>query len=311
MAAKSGVRLTFKATMANVSVPATSANLGPGFDCAALALDLRDQYVAAVLDEPGIDIDITGEGQDTLKRDKNNLLYKAMHAAFEFMGQQPRGLAIRQLNNIPHGRGLGSSAAAIVGGLNLARSLVLDGDALLTKEDMLQIATQMEGHPDNVSAAIYGGATFSWLDPKSKKYQSILIPVNQKIQALVFIPKTELSTSKARKLLPEEIPFTDAVANSANVAIMSTALSTRPDLLFAATEDFLHQNYRQEAYRTSYELVQFLRGAGVAAMISGAGPSVLALLSDEREINEIFASCSAKFPTFNGEKIGISPIGVA
>jgi homoserine kinase len=311
MAAKSNSnRLTFKATMAQVSVPATSANLGPGFDSFGLALDYRDQYAAAVLDEATIDIDITGEGEASLKRDKSNLIYKAMQAGFEYMGQQPRGLAIRQLNNIPHGRGLGSSAAAIVGGLFLARNLVLDGENMLTKDAILQIASQMEGHPDNVSAAIYGGATISWSDPISERYQSIQLKVDSKIHALAFIPNNELPTSKARKLLPETIPFGDAVKNSARAALFSTALTNHPELLFIATEDFLHQKYRQDAYAKSYALVEFLRGAGLSAFISGAGPSVLMLETQLKEDFEIENSVQKAFgDLFRVEKLAISAAG--
>ncbi len=309
MSARSNVRLTFKATLNQVSVPATSANLGPGFDSFAIALDIRDQYAAAVLDEPGIDIDITGEGSETLKRDKSNLLYKAMHAGFDYMGQQPRGIAIRQLNNIPHGRGLGSSAAAIVGGLFLARSLVLDGESLLNLENILQIATELEGHPDNVCAAINGGAVLTFQNQSTNLYQGIKFEVNKAIHAICFVPENELSTSKARKLLPDQIPFSDAVSNSTNTALLATALSSRPDLLFNATADYLHQQYRKSAYHSSYELMKFLRGAGVAATISGAGPAVLALLTDGHEDAEIIRSGESKFPGFSARRVEISPQG--
>ena len=153
-------RLTFKAQLAQISVPATSANLGAGFDCFALALDLRDRYAAQVLDEAVFDVDVSGEGADEVKRDKNHLVIKSMLRGFEFMGQKPRGLALRALNVTPHGRGLGSSASAIVGGLALARELVLGGDQYMSLEEMMLLATELEGHPDNVAAAIHGGK--SW-----------------------------------------------------------------------------------------------------------------------------------------------------
>jgi len=154
-------RLTFKATMAQVSVPATSANLGPGFDSLGLALDLRDRYAAQVLDDATFDVDVSGEGSAEVKTDKNNLVIKAMLHGFEHMGQKPKGIALRQLNVIPHGRGLGSSAAAIVGGLALARALVLGGEQLLTDEEMISLGTELEGHPDNIAAAVLGGATIA------------------------------------------------------------------------------------------------------------------------------------------------------
>jgi len=272
-------RLTFKAQMAQVSVPATSANLGPGFDAFGLALELRDRYAAQVLDEAIFDVDVSGEGADEVKRDKNHLVIKSMLRGFEFMGQKPRGLALRALNVTPHGKGLGSSASAIVGGLALARELVLGGEQLMSLEEMLLLATELEGHPDNVAAAIHGGATVAWMEDiyGVKTGRAVSVPVHHDIKAILFIPEHSLATTKARKLLPETIPHRDAVINSAHAALLPIALSTRPDLLLTATEDFLHQSYRREAFPHSMELVDALRAAGHAATISGAGPSVLVL----------------------------------
>jgi len=272
-------RLTFKAQMAQVSVPATSANLGPGFDAFGLALELRDRYAAQVLDEAIFDVDVSGEGADEVKRDKNHLVIKSMLRGFEFMGQKPRGLALRALNVTPHGKGLGSSASAIVGGLALARELVLGGEQLMSLEEMLLLATELEGHPDNVAAAIHGGATVAWMEDiyGVKTGRAVSVPVHHDIKAILFIPENSLATTKARKLLPETIPHRDAVINSAHAALLPIALSTRPDLLLTATEDFLHQSYRREAFPHSMELVDTLRAAGHAATISGAGPSVLVL----------------------------------
>jgi len=272
-------RLTFKAQMAQVSVPATSANLGPGFDAFGLALELRDRYAAQVLDEAIFDVDVSGEGADEVKKDKNHLVIKSMLRGFEFMGQKPRGLALRALNVTPHGKGLGSSASAIVGGLALARELVLGGEQLMSLEEMLLLATELEGHPDNVAAAIHGGATVAWMEDiyGVKTGRAVSVPVHHDIKAILFIPENSLATTKARKLLPETIPHRDAVINSAHAALLPIALSTRPDLLLTATEDFLHQSYRREAFPHSMELVDTLRAAGHAATISGAGPSVLVL----------------------------------
>ena len=154
-------RLTYKATPIQVSVPASAANLGPGFDALALAFQIRDIYIAQILDEELFDVDVTGEGADEIRKDGKHLVIKAMMRGFEFMGGKPRGIALRALNEIPHGRGLGSSAAAIVGGLNLARNLVLSGSSLMTDDDLIALATDLEGHPDNVAAAALGGATIS------------------------------------------------------------------------------------------------------------------------------------------------------
>jgi homoserine kinase len=281
---------TFKAKPMQVQVPASSANLGPGFDAFGLALAMHDRYVAQVLDDAILDIDVTGEGADEVPRNEKNLLVKAMHKGFDFLGGRPKGLAIRALNVNPHGRGLGSSASAIVGGLVLARALVLNGEDHMSDIQLLSLATDMEGHPDNVSASLFGGATISWFEVEKHKSSAhcIHLNVDPRIQAMAYIPSKALATSKARKMLPETIPFADAVRNTTNAAVMSHALTTRPDLLFVATEDFLHQSYRAEAMPESYALVQKLRGAGVAAFISGAGPTVLALhTADQREVEEL------------------------
>lgn len=302
-------RLTFKATMAQVSVPATSANLGPGFDSLGLALELRDRYAAQVLDDATFDVDVTGEGSADIKTDKNNLVIKAMLHGFEHMGQKPKGIALRQLNVIPHGRGLGSSAAAIVGGLALARSLVLGGEQLLTDEEMISLGTELEGHPDNIAAAVLGGATIAWVDRTSENSgHGVAIKVDPKIKALIFVPEAHLATSKARKLLPETIPHQDAVLNASRAALLVHAIQSRPDLLLEATEDLLHQNYRAEAMPKSMALVTKLRAAGVPAMISGAGPSVLVLHTlDDLEVEAVIKVGAG---AFTAQKLAISTHGV-
>ena len=277
-------RLTFRASAYEVQVPASTANLGPGFDAFGMALELRDRYIAQVLDEKTLDIDVAGEGADEVPKDHKNLVVKAMYQGFDFLGGKPAGIALRCLNNIPHNRGLGSSATAIVGGLALARALVVGAADRMTDEDLLTLATEMEGHPDNVSASIYGGATFAWQG--SDYAECIKLPISGRISAVAFIPESELATSKARKMLPESIPHADAVQNSIRSAMLTQALTTRPDLLLQATEDFLHQNYRESAMPKSLALMNKLRAAGVPAFISGAGPAVLALRLDANIDNE-------------------------
>ena len=302
-------RLTYKATPIQVSVPASSANLGPGFDALALALDIRDIYVAQILDEEAFDVDVTGEGAEEVKRDGKHLVIKAMMRGFEFMGGKPRGIALRALNQIPHGRGLGSSAAAIVGGLNLARSLVLSGNSLMNDDDLIALATDLEGHPDNVAAAALGGATISWMEERVGVPTgcAVRFSVEQSIRALLLIPNTQLSTGKARKMLPEMVPHRDATKNAGRSALLVHALTVRPDLLYAATEDHLHQQYRREGMPKSVDLVNRLRGAGVAAMISGAGPSVLVLHnSTEAEHDDIVKSAGDAFQALDVE---LSPAG--
>ena len=300
-------RLTFKATMAQISVPATSANLGPGFDTFGIALELRDRYAAIVLDTPDFDVDVTGEGADEVKKDKNNLVIKAMMRGFEYMGQKPKGIELRQLNAIPHSRGLGSSAAAIVGGLALARNLVLSGETLLPDEVMIAIGSEMEGHPDNIAAAVLRRATIAWSDSNGFG-RAVSIQVHPNIKCVAFVPENHLSTNKARKLLPETISHSDAVQNSANSALLTHALEHRPDLLLEATKDYLHQSYRREAMPKSLDLVEKLRGAGVPAMISGAGPSVLVLHTMNESEEAEFIKVGE--PHFKAHKLGISQRGV-
>jgi homoserine kinase len=315
MAAKRNASgLTFKATMAQVSVPASSANIGPGFDSFAIALEMRDRYAAQILDDESFDVDVTGEGADQVKKDAKNLIIKSMMRGFEHMGGKPRGIALRALNVIPHGRGLGSSASAIVGGLALARSLVLTGEQYMSDEDLITLATELEGHPDNVAAAFYGGATIAWLESKinseglsSNVGRAVSLKVDDRIKALLLVPENQLSTAKARKLLPESISHQDAVLNSSRTALLVHALAERPDLLFTATEDLLHQKYREEAMPKSIALVEKLRGAGLAAVVSGAGPSVMVLYSGaEDEIDQI----QSVSPGFTAMKLAIAKTGV-
>ena len=263
----------FRAATLRVRVPATSANLGPGFDSFGLALALADEIVVRV-GEDGLDLDVAGEGADTVRKDARNLVIKAMNTAFDRMGGRPRGLEVRCLNRIPHGRGLGSSAAAIVGGLAAARALTVGGDEQFDDERLLALATEMEGHPDNVAAALHGGFTVAWTD--GGEVGVLAAEPHRDVLPVVFVPDTELRTTKARKVLPDAISHDDAAVNSGRAALLARALVERPDLLMVATEDFLHQEYRRSVMPRSLDLVDELRATGVPAVISGAGPTVLA-----------------------------------
>lgn len=310
---RSNSGLTFKATLAQISVPASSANIGPGFDCFGIALELRDRYAAQVLDDETFDVDVTGEGADEVKKDAKNLVIKSMLRGFEHMGAKPRGIALRALNVIPHGRGLGSSASAIVGGLTLARSLVLTGEQYMSDEDLITLATEIEGHPDNVAAAFYGGATLAWSESKTSSVgdtknigRAVSLRVDDRIKALLLVPNNQLATAKARKLLPEIIPHQDAVLNSSRTALLVHALAERPDLLFIATEDLLHQKYRAQVMPKTIALVEKLRGAGLAAVVSGSGPSVMVLYSGaEDEIDQL----ESVAPGFTAMKLAIAKTG--
>jgi homoserine kinase len=168
----------------------------------------------------------------------------------------------------------------------------------MSDEKLLQIATEMEGHPDNVAAALYGNAVVAWKEEQHGKEvaQAISLSVDTRIRAVAFIPATAVATSKARKMLPETIPHRDAAQNSANSALLVHALTLRPDLLYRATEDFLHQSYRAEAMPASFALLTKLRAAGVAAFISGAGPTVLALhAGTEADVSELIRAAGSKF----------------
>jgi homoserine kinase len=236
-----------------------------------------------------------------------------MLRGFEHMGAKPRGIALRALNVIPHGRGLGSSASAIVGGLALARSLVLTGEQYMSDEELITLATELEGHPDNVAAAFYGGATLAWSESKTSSVgetknigRAVSLRVDDRIKALLLVPNNQLATAKARKLLPEIIPHQDAVLNSSRTALLVHALAERPDLLFIATEDLLHQKYRAQAMPKTIALVEKLRGAGLAAVVSGAGPSVMVLYSGaEDEIDQL----ESVSPGFTAMKLAIAKIG--
>jgi homoserine kinase len=232
---------------------------------------MHDRLEAQVLDA-GLDIVVNGEGADDVPRDRSHLVVRAMDAAFDALGQRPAGLRLTCDNTIPHARGLGSSSAAIVGGIVLARGLVEGGDEQLDDDAAFRLASDLEGHPDNVAAALSGGFTIAWLDDGVASMQRI--EVNARVTVLV--PPDSVSTESARGLLPDRVPHRDASANAARAALLVASLTGDPTHLLAATEDFLHQSYRATAMPLTYELVQGLRSAGVPAVISGAGPAVLA-----------------------------------
>lgn len=254
-----------------VRVPATSANLGPGFDALGLALSLHDEVSAAVTDQPTT-VEIEGEGAGELLTDERHLVAYAMRETFSELGKQPTGLRLRCRNNIPQARGLGSSSAAIVAGVRLANALA--GEQLNT-EDQLRIAARIEGHPDNVAPCLLGGLTIAWM--VSNTARAVTLQPDATIRPTVFVPADRGLTAQARAALPATVPHPDAAFNAGRSALLVHAMTSDPGLLFDATEDRLHQDYRAAAMPSSAELVRLLRTVGVAAVISGAGPSVLAL----------------------------------
>jgi homoserine kinase len=288
-----------------VRVPATSANLGPGFDALGLALTLHDDVEAWIIGS-GHSIEISGEGEDLAGAGETHLVLRAMRAAFDVTGGQPPGIGLRCVNRIPHGRGLGSSAAAIVAGLLAARSLTENGPSALPPDAVFELATGIEGHPDNVAACLGGGLTIAWMaagHPRMVRLEPL-----PWIKPVVCIAPSPVRTDVTRGLLPDVVPHKDAAANAARSALLVAALTqqgavtagqaceaalagaeassgqmdgealacAQASLLFDATQDWLHQDYRAAAMPQTYALVRGLRAAGIPAVVSGAGPSVLA-----------------------------------
>ena len=260
-----------------VRVPATSANLGPGFDTLGLALGFYDELEVSVRDKPGATVEVVGVGQGTVPTDETNLIVTSMAYAFDKLGQKLPGLDVVAHNNIPHGRGMGSSGAAIVSGIMAAKGL-LDGVVDVTPDQLLQLATELEGHPDNVAPALFGGLTIAWTTPTGPRSKKLM--VHRGVSPLVLVPEFTMSTELARSLQPANVPHEDAIFNVSRSALLIAALTQSPELLLEATEDKLHQNYRAEAMPETSMLIRELRAAGFAAVVSGAGPSILVLCSD-------------------------------
>jgi homoserine kinase len=260
-----------------VAVPATSANLGPGFDSFGLALGLHDVVVAEIAPD-GLTVKVAGEGEAAASAGEQHLVVRAMRTAFAQIGRTPPGLTVSCQNQIPQGFGLGSSAGAICAGLLAARALAgSDGRAALPDEAVLALATRLEGHPDNVAACLAGGLTIAWHPAGAAGARVARLAPLPSIAPVLCVPAAPLSTTAARQVLPPQVPHADAAANSARAALLVTALTSQPGLLMDATEDFLHQGYRADAMPATARLIAALRAAGVPAVVSGAGPSVLAL----------------------------------
>ncbi|MFC0005977.1 homoserine kinase [Micromonospora siamensis] len=267
--------LTFETGPVRVRVPATSANLGPGFDALGLALGLHDDVAAEIAAGPGVRVSVAGEGAGELPGDDRHLVARAMRATFDALGGQPTGLALECVNRIPQARGLGSSSAAIVAGVLLARALVVDGPQRLDDAAVLRLAAEIEGHPDNVAPCLLGGFTVAWTEPTGAR--AVSLAVADGVFPTVFVPDERGLTAVARAALPAAVPHADAALTAGRAALLVHALTAAPELLLPATVDRLHQDYRAEGMPGAAALVTALRAAGVAAVVSGAGPTVLAL----------------------------------
>ena len=271
-------------------VPASSANLGPGFDCLGLALGLYDE-ITVTTTASGLDVQVEGEGAQEVPWGPSHLVVRAVERGLEAAGVWADGLDVVCRNVIPHSRGLGSSASAAVGGLAAANGLVrkIAPERVLDDEQLVQLASEFEGHPDNASASVLGGAVVSWtevdVDSQQRTYRAVSLRVHPDLKAYAFVPSVRSSTAHTRGLLPELVPHRDAAFNVSRAALAVVALTERPELLMPATQDLLHQAQRAPALPLTTKWVAALREAGIPAVVSGAGPTVLALttavLSDE------------------------------
>jgi len=275
----------------SVSTPASTANLGAGFDCLALALNLRN--VVELWDTgrgSGLEIDIEGEGEDLLPIDDSNLVYRAAERVFARLGRRPSGLLrLHAVNGIPLGSGMGSSAATIVGGLVAANALVEGG---LAREEILRLAYEMEGHPDNAAAALYGGLTLVSASGDELMARAVAVPP---MRVVIVLPDLRLSTAEARAALPAQVPLADAVYNLGHALFTVQALAGGDEALLSwAVGDRLHQPYRQRLIPGYATVIAEARKAGAAAVaLSGAGPSLVAFASARHD--QIAAAMQAGF----------------
>ncbi|MEE3848723.1 homoserine kinase [Gordonia sp. LSe1-13] len=263
-----------------VRVPASSANLGPGFDCLGVALGIYDEIIVETTAD-GIEVEVTGQAADEVPHDGSHLVARAIARGLSAGGAIAPGLKLRCVNAIPHSRGLGSSAAAAVSGLAAASGLLAEAGIRppFDPDELVQLSSEFEGHPDNAAASVLGSAVVTWTEQggPENRYRARRLVVHPDITATVFVPDTESSTSFTRGLLPDSVPRHDAIFNVSRAALAVVALTSDPTALFAATDDRLHQGYRAEAMAPTAALVAELRERGFAATVSGAGPTVLVL----------------------------------
>lgn len=294
-------------TKVQARIPATSANLGPGFDTFGLALSFYDEYEAEVISS-GLEIVIHGEGESVAPTDESNLIYRAMKLVFDANGKAVPPIRLTCHNNIPHGRGMGSSGAAVAGGVMLAAGL-LAPEIELSEQQLLEYATELEGHPDNVAPALFGGLTIAWVDETGPHHKKLA--VHRGLSPLVLVPPHQMSTKLARSLQPASVPHTDAVFNVSRSALLVAALTQSPELLLAATEDRLHQNYRASAMPETSELISLLRAEGHPAVVSGAGPSVLVLEDDPVKRLKAVSLAEQKFPQWRALTLAVDVKGAS
>lgn len=285
-----------------ISVPATTANLGPGFDSIGLALEIRDHITARIADS-GVRVSISGNGATSLPKDESHLIAKVALDAARKWGKELSGLDLECNNEIPQGRGFGSSAAAIIAGLVIARELT---GVNISDVELLQEANRIEGHPDNISACLFGGLTVNAWNTVDD-VESISLSTHDDVVVVMGIPNAELDTHKARGFLPAQVPYENAIFNASRAALLVAAMTSAPDQLLAATADRLHQDYRKDAYPESMAIVSALRKAGIGGAISGAGPSIAAFTTSA---NVQVAKAIITGGGFEAREVAISPSGV-
>jgi homoserine kinase len=261
----------------HVRVPATSANLGPGFDALGLALTLYNEIEARPAD--GVSVAVEGEGAGELPVGADNVVARGVRLAFDAAGRPFKGVAIRCTNRIPPARGLGSSAAAWIGGLIAGNALT---GGRIPDEELVSLATRAEGHPDNVAAALYGGLTVSCVTAEGRVI-GLSMPVPDTLSWVVLIPAIRSSTREARAVLPVSVPRSDAVFNVQRAVMLMAALQQkRTDILPAALDDKLHQPYRRTLFPWMDRVAEAARNAGaLGCVLSGAGPSLLAVVQGD------------------------------
>lgn len=274
-----------------VKVPASSANLGPGFDTLGLALGVYDTVDVEVIPQ-GLEVEIFGEGEDDLPRDGSHLVVKAIRAGLKAADVDVPGLRVVCHNNIPQSRGLGSSAAAAVAGVAAANGLA---GFPLDDAQVVQLSSAFEGHPDNAAASVLGNAVVSWteipVDGRTHpQYKAVSIPVHPSIRAFALVPAFHASTEAVRRVLPSDVTHVDARFNVSRCAVMTVALQHHPELLWEGTRDRLHQPYRADVLPVTAEWVNRLRNKGYAAYLSGAGPTCMVLTTgdgvDEKSLQD-------------------------
>ncbi|MFI6045434.1 homoserine kinase [Nocardia sp. NPDC051321] len=279
-------------------VPASTANLGPGFDSLGMALGIYDEIEVRTTDS-GLTIRVEGEGADDVPWGPSHLVVRAIERGLESAGVWADGLDVVCRNVIPHSRGLGSSASAVVGGLAAGCAIAAKFDPALavSTDQLVQLAAEFEGHPDNAAASVLGGIVVSWTETDraadigqdgvpvaehhGRVYRAVRLDPHPSLRAFVLIPEERSATAHTRGLLPEVVPHGDAAFNVSRAALAVVALTQRPDLLMPATADRLHQAQRAPALPLTTTWISRLRAAGIAAAVSGAGPTVLALSTGE------------------------------